>query len=462
MKRIINLYLLPIILITSIQVSSQEVTLSEAVEVTDIEQLLELVKDGATLRTEEDKKRLDSFNRSKQKQEKLLADARWLLKKESNREKRLTKQFEDNDSRLSDLEEQLNLKIGTLGELFGVVRQLSGDAKNTYSQSLTNLEFPSRIEFLGNLAERKELPKVNELERLWFELLNEMNASGKISKFSSEVLDTSGNSSLYDVIRIGQFNAVADSNYLRFIPEEQSLEFLSKNPDGSRSSLRKLSSFEEGDYVEFSIDPTRGSLLNLILQNPSVIERINQGGFVGYIILIILVSGLALGAYRFNFLYNSQKSLIKELDTGKFNEGSPLKEIDDVLKQKDNLDQDQLETKIEAILSSTGPLYERSISSIKLLAAVAPLLGLLGTVVGMIGTFQAITLFGTGDPKLMAGGISQALVTTMLGLIAAVPLLFMHNQLDTRSREIIQIIEEEAIGKIACNSGRFCQLTSKN
>ena len=449
MKRIINLYLLPIILITSIQVSSQEVTLSEAVEVTDIEQLLELVKDGATLRTEEDKKRLDSFNRSKQRQEKLLADARWLLTKESNREKRLTKQFEDNDSRLSDLEEQLNLKIGTLGELFGVVRQLSGDAKNTYSQSLTNLEFPSRIEFLGNLAERKELPKVNELERLWFELLNEMNASGKISKFSSEVLDTSGNSSLYDVIRIGQFNAVADSNYLRFIPEEQSLEFLSKNPDGSRSSLRKLSSFEEGDYVEFSIDPTRGSLLNLILQNPSVIERINQGGFVGYIILIILVSGLALGAYRFNFLYNSQKSLIKELDTGKFNQGSPLKEIDDVLKQKDNLDQDQLETKIEAILSSTGPLYERSISSIKLLAAVAPLLGLLGTVVGMIGTFQAITLFGTGDPKLMAGGISQALVTTMLGLIAAVPLLFMHNQLDTRSREIIQIIEEEAIGKIA-------------
>jgi len=449
MKRIINLYLLPVLLITSIQVSSQEVTLSEAVEVTDIEQLLELVKDGATLRTEEDKKRLDSFNRSKQRQEKLLADARWLLKKESNREKRLTKQFEDNDSRLSDLEEQLNLKIGTLGELFGVVRQLSGDAKNTYSQSLTNLEFPSRIEFLGNLAERKELPKVDELERLWFELLNEMNASGKISKFSSEVLDTSGNSSLYDVIRIGQFNAVADSNYLRFIPEEQSLEFLSKNPDGSRSSLRKLSSFEEGDYVEFSIDPTRGSLLNLILQNPSVIERINQGGFVGYIILIILVSGLALGAYRFNFLYNSQKSLIKELDTGKFNEGSPLKEIDDVLKQKDNLDQDQLETKIEAILSSTGPLYERSISSIKLLAAVAPLLGLLGTVVGMIGTFQAITLFGTGDPKLMAGGISQALVTTMLGLIAAVPLLFMHNQLDTRSREIIQIIEEEAIGKIA-------------
>ncbi len=449
MKKLINLFILPLFLFSVSGLQAQEVTVSEPVVVTDIEQLLELVKDSATLRTEEDKQRIASFNRSKQKQEKLLADARWLLKKESNREKKLTKQFEDNDARLSDLEEQLNLKIGTLGELFGVVRQLSGDAKSTYSQSLTNLEYPSRIEFLGNLAERKELPKINELERLWFEILNEMNASGKVTKFTSDVLDTSGNSAKYDVVRVGQFNAIADSNYLRFIPEEQSLEFLLKNPDGTRSALKKISNFEDGDYVEFLIDPTRGSLLNLILQNPSIFERVNQGGVVAYIILIILISGLALGAFRFRFLFESQKSLIAELESGKYNEGSPLKEIDEVLKQKNKLDQDELENKIEAILSSTGPTYEKSISLIKLLAAVAPLLGLLGTVVGMIATFQAITLFGTGDPKLMAGGISQALVTTMLGLIAAVPLLFMHNQLDTRSREIIQIIEEEAIGKIA-------------
>ena len=449
MKKIINSLILPIILVASFQLNAQDVSMSAPVVVTDIEQLLELVKDSSTLRSAEDNKRLADFNKSKQKQEKLLADAKWLLKVQSNREKKLTKQFEDNDSSLSDLEEQLNLKIGTLGELFGVVRQLSGDAKSTYSQSLTNLEFPSRIDFLGNLAERKELPKVFELEQLWYELLNEMNASGKVSKFSSEVLDTSGDSSLQDVIRVGQFNAIADSNYLRFISEEQSLEFLSKNPDGTRSSLKKLTNFQNGDYVEFSIDPTRGSLLNLILQNPSVIERVNQGGFVGYIILLILASGLALGGLRGVFLFNSQKSLTEELESGKYAEGSPLKDIDDVLKQKANLDQDQLETKIEAILSSTGPMYEKSISTIKLLAAVAPLLGLLGTVIGMIGTFQAITLFGTGDPKLMAEGISTALVTTMLGLIAAVPLLFVHNQLDTRSREIIQLIEEEAIGKIA-------------
>jgi biopolymer transport protein ExbB len=276
-----------------------------------------------------------------------------------------------------------------------------------------------------------------------------MNASGKVSKFNYSVLNTSGEDEIFEVIRVGQFNSIADRNYLRFISEEQSLEFLSSNPPDTRSGLKGLSNFEDGDYVEFMIDPTRGSLLNLILQNPSVIERINQGGIPGYIILIILFSGLGIGSFRFMFLYNSQKSLIEELETGNFQEGSPLKEIDNVLSQKDKLDQDQLESKIEAILSSTGPIYEKSISTIKLLAAVAPLLGLLGTVIGMISTFQAITLFGTGDPKLMADGISQALVTTMLGLIAAVPLLFVHNQLDTRSREIIQIIEEEAIGKIA-------------
>ena len=199
------------------------------------------------------------------------------------------------------------------------------------------------------------------------------------------------------------------------------------------------------------IDPTRGSLLSLILQNPGFFERINQGGFVGYLILIILVMGLMMGGVRFKFLLNEKKSLDAELNTGNYVSGSPLSEIETLISDT-TLDQEQLENKIEAVLSNVEPVYEKNLSTVKLLAAVAPLLGLLGTVIGMIETFQAITLFGTGDPKLMADGISQALVTTMLGLITAVPLLFIHNQLDTRSREIVQIIEEQAIGKIATTS----------
>ena len=191
-------------------------------------------------------------------------------------------------------------------------------------------------------------------------------------------------------------------------------------------------------------------MLSLILQNPGFFERINQGGFVGYLILLILLLGLTMSGLRFKFLRDEKISIDSELSSGDLKSGSPLYEINAIISDS-SLDQEKLENKIEAVLSNVEPVYEKNLSTVKLLAAVAPLLGLLGTVIGMIETFQAITLFGTGDPKLMADGISQALVTTMLGLITAVPLLFMHNQLDTRSREIIQIIEEQAIGRIASN-----------
>ena len=393
---------------------------------------------------------MDQFIKNRNQQQKLLNDARWLLKLEKDREQKLTKNFEDNDAKLSDLEEQLNLKIGTLGETFGVVRQISGDAKSTYSQSLTNLQFPSRIDFLADLAERKALPSVPELEKLWFTLLNEIYESGKVVSFDSPVLDTSGEAENQKVLRIGQFNAISSRKYLRFIPEQQVLEYLESNPPSTRSSVRALSKLESDGYAEFAIDPTRGSLLSLILQNPGFFERINQGGFVGYLILLILLLGLTMSGLRFKFLRDEKISIDGELSSGDLKSGSPLYEINEIISDS-SLDQEKLENKIEAVLSNVEPVYEKNLSTVKLLAAVAPLLGLLGTVIGMIETFQAITLFGTGDPKLMADGISQALVTTMLGLITAVPLLFMHNQLDTRSREIIQIIEEQAIGRIASN-----------
>ena len=446
--KITNKFLLLLTLSFASIIIAQDSSDEISVEPTDIDILLDLVEENTLLRTKENQDRLNEFISNRNKQQKLLNDARWLLKLEKDREAKLTKNFEDNDARLSDLEEQLNLKIGTLGETFGVVRQISGDAKSNYSQSLTNLQFPSRIDFLADLAERKALPSVPELEKLWFTLLNEIYESGKVVKFNSPVLDTSGDAETQEVLRIGQFNAIADRTYLRFIPEQQVLEFLESNPPSTRSSVRAISSLEKDGYAEFAIDPTRGSLLSLILQNPGFFERINQGGFVGYLILVILLLGLAMGGMRFRFLVSERKSIDEELESGNLKQGSPLHEINEIISDK-SLDQEKLENKIEAVLSNTEPVYEKNLSTVKLLAAVAPLLGLLGTVIGMIETFQAITLFGTGDPKLMADGISQALVTTMLGLITAVPLLFVHNQLDTRSREIVQIIEEQAIGRIA-------------
>jgi len=102
----------------------------------------------------------------------------------------------------------------------------------------------------------------------------------------------------------------------------------------------------------------------------------------------------------------------------------------------------------EAILKETPKLNAR-IAFIKIISMVAPLLGLLGTVVGMILTFQAITLFGTGDPKTMAGGISQALMTTVMGLCVAIPTVLLHAIVQTRSNSIIHVLNERAAGLLA-------------
>ena len=190
----------------------------------------------------------------------------------------------------------------------------------------------------------------------------------------------------------------------------------------------------------------------MLIDRAGFFERINQGGFVGYVILIILALGIAMGAIQFQFLYKESKSIDGELQSGKFSNDSILGKLNNIYSGYKGDNPEELEAQLEDVLAKASPPLEKNLSIIKLLAAVAPLLGLLGTVIGMIETFQAITLFGTGDPKLMAGGISQALVTTMLGLIAAVPLLFIHNLLDSRSRAISQIYEEQAIGFVATSS----------
>ena len=452
-----NFKFLPLLLISSL-VFSQENSM-EPLEpiVTDLDRLVESVKKTANTRSAEDNLRLQRFLADKNRQQYLLNQMKSKLKAEESRSVRLTKEYEDNDSKLADLEEQLTLKLGSFGELFGIVRQTAGESKGQFALSLTNIEYPSRIEFLGDIAERKslDLPTNEELERLWFEILNELNQSGKVKEYTSQILSKSGEVMEADILRIGVFNSVANGMYLNLVAEQNVLEYLPKQPDGGiRRSAKRLQNSDAASYHEVFIDPTRGSLLTKLIDRAGFFERINQGGFVGYIIIILLTIGLVLGAMRYRFLSQEAKVLDAELASGNFSDSSVLGKLNKIFKDYSGSTPEDLEAQLEDVLSRAVPVLEQNLSTIKLLAAVAPLLGLLGTVVGMIETFQSITLFGTGDPKLMAGGISQALVTTMLGLIAAVPLLFIHNILESRSRNITQVYEEQAIGFIASFSTR--------
>ncbi len=452
-----SIRLLPLILISSLAFAQDDT--SQLVEpiITDLDRLVESVKKTASSRSAEDNARLQRFLADKNRQQYLLNQMKANLKAEENRSARLTKEYEDNDARLADLEEQLTLKLGSFGELFGIVRQTAGESKGQFTLSLTNVEYPERVEFLGDIAERKslDLPTNEELERLWFEILNELNQSGKIKEYSTEILSKSGEIQDANILRVGVFNSVADGMYLNLVAEQNILEYLPKQPDGGiRRSAKRLQNSESGTYHEIYIDPTRGSLLTKLIDRAGFFERINQGGFVGYIIIILFTIGIILGALRYRFLSAESKVLDAELSSGNFSDNSVLGKLNRIFKDYHGNTPEDLEAQLEDVLSRAVPVLEQNLSTIKLLAAVAPLLGLLGTVVGMIETFQSITLFGTGDPKLMAGGISQALVTTMLGLIAAVPLLFIHNILESRSRAITQVYEEQAIGFIASFSTR--------
>jgi biopolymer transport protein ExbB len=444
-----KLYLLPFLIFSINAQDAESIPVVEPV-ITDLDLLVESVKTTASIRAKEDRARLNKFLSDKNKQQALLDNMKYRLTLEERRSERLTKEYEDNDSQLSDLEEQLTLKLGSFGELFGIVRQTAGESKGQFMLSLTNIEFPERIEFLGDLAERKslDLPTTEELERLWYEILNELNQSGKVKSYNADILTKSGELVNQDVMRIGVFNSVSNGDYLNLVAEQNLLEYLAKQPERSiRRSVKKLQNSD--DYREVFIDPTRGSLLTKLIDRDTWLERINAGGFVGYVIIIILILGLTMGVLRFKFLDEESKSINKELETNNFSENSILGKLNSIYSKYSGNNPEDLESQLEDILAKATPPLEKNLSVIKLLAAVAPLLGLLGTVIGMIETFQAITLFGTGDPKLMAGGISQALVTTMLGLIAAVPLLFVHNILDSRSRAISQIYEEQAIGLLA-------------
>ena len=249
---------LPLLLITSF-VFAQE-TVEQPVEpiITDLDRLVESVKKTASSRSAEDNARLQRFLADKNRQQYLLNQMKAKLNAEEDRSVRLTKEYEDNDARLADLEEQLTLKLGSFGELFGIVRQTAGESKGQFSLSLTNIEYPERIDFLGDIAERKslDLPTNEELEKLWFEILNELNQSGKVKEYSTQILSKSGEVVDADILRIGVFNSVANGMYLNLVAEQNVLEYLPKQPDGGiRRSAKRLQNSDSGTYHEVYIDP---------------------------------------------------------------------------------------------------------------------------------------------------------------------------------------------------------------
>jgi len=399
-------------------------------------------------------KRFD-FSRTSTK-EKQLADLKKInsklktdLKNAEDLSQRLINQFDQNEKILAELEEKLTLKLGNLGEMFGVVKQVSGQTRGEFKNSITNIDNPARDLFLKNLAESKKLPDLSDISNLWVELVKEIRNAETIKVFKTNVLTADGNNDELEVLRIGTFSITHEGMFLKHLVETNQIEFLPSQPAGvSKRKLKNLQMDPEGIFT-IDIDPTRGAILEKLIQKKNLFQRIADGGLVGYVIILLGLAGVALASERIYVLRKVLQSIKDQENNENVSNDNLLGLLINTAKDNINESLDSLELILDEKIQSITPSIQVRVKAIKLIATVAPLLGLLGTVIGMIETFQAITLFGTGDPKLMAGGISQALVTTMLGLIVAAPLLFMHSYAENYSNTIIAFLEEKASGIVA-------------
>lgn len=450
------------ILTISVQLNAQEEqefptdpVISEKLKnIQTLEQLLEIIENDRQASGVINDQREQKFLAARDRQKFLLEQAVARLDQEEKRSVRLQKQFEENEKTLEDIQETLRIRIGNFGELFGVVRQVAGETIAIVKNSIVSLQFPNREKNLTGLVEARGIPSIEQMHGLRVELLREMSQSGQVQRFQKQVVLPGGSIVDAEIVRVGVFNAITENFFLQFVPDTQSLQVLARQPARRYQSMAKDLFALDAGYTTMAVDPSRGQILSLLIQAPGLAERINQGGLVGYFIIFIGLLGLALSLWRLLILRQDGQAINQQLTTDIVSQDNALGRILSVHNEHDAMDTELLELKIDEAILKEVPKLEKYHSIIKVFAAVAPLLGLLGTVVGMIVTFQALTLFGTGDPKLMAGGISQALVTTMLGLIVAIPLVFLHSVLTSWSGTLIEVLEEQSAGLIARHAER--------
>ncbi|ELE5025453.1 MotA/TolQ/ExbB proton channel family protein [Vibrio fluvialis] len=371
---------------------------------------------------------------------------------------KLSAQFSKNENNLARLEEKLRLETGSLGEIFGVVRQNAKEIRAELENSVTGVDRQQYASVIDDIVAAKSLPSMKQLIGLWHAMDEQIHASGEISTHDIAFIDGEGRTQTTSATRIGALGLVTEQGYVNWNNARKDAIAYQKQPDNGPTSS-SLASIKQGDTAAVVLDPSRGTLLEQLAQAPTLQQRLEAGGVIGKIILVLLAVGLIIGVYRGIVLAIARQKIQAQLKTPNQPGNNPLGRILSVYNKEQNRSVEALELRLlEAVVDEQTGL-EKGLSMLKLLAALAPMLGLLGTVTGMIETFQVITQFGNGDPKVMAGGISMALVTTVLGLVAAMPLLLAHNILSTQAENIRNILEKQGIGLVAEEAERECGIT---
>jgi biopolymer transport protein ExbB len=420
-------------------------------------ELLRLIEQGQARDNREARQREAQFTQQKSQQQQLLNRARAERTRQENQSARLEQLFEDNQAKIVSARAALDERLGALKELFGVLQTVSGDAQGRFAGSLTNIHYPDRVDFLVELgtkmASANTLASIEDIERLWYELQREITESGQIVRFNSTVTMANGDQENVEIVRVGAFNIVFDDGYLLYDGSTKAISELQRQPEQGRytNSAGDLIDATSG-IVTFGLDVTRGSILALLVESPTVTDRIHQGGIVGYCIIGLGLVGLLIAIWRFMGLSTDSRKVTAQLKRDSASTDNPLGRVLAAYESNRNADTETIELKLSEAALKEMPGLTKGLLFIKVISVVAPLMGLLGTVTGMIKTFQVITLYGAGDPKMMAGGISQALMTTVLGLVVAIPMVLLHTVVSGQSRKIINILQSQSAGLIAQHS----------
>ncbi|MDN3487119.1 MotA/TolQ/ExbB proton channel family protein [Pseudoalteromonas sp. APC 3224] len=424
-----------------------------AAEPMNLDALLKTLEQGKSAQSEQNKQREQEFAARQNEQVQMLKNTQAKRNQMLSESERLETQFEENEIKLANLTDTLSKRMGSLKELFGVLQQVAGDSSNKFATSVVSSQLPGRSTFMDELAQKmgstSKLASIEDIEKVWFELQREMTEQGKVSRFNTDVIVDGGNKVQKEVVRVGAFNLISDGQYLEYTPSTNTISQLTRQPSSRFTATAADLQQANTGVVPFALDPTGGSILGLLVQAPVTSEQVHQGGAVGYVILGVGLLALLIALERFVSLLLMGGKIRRQLKDDTARDDNPLGRVMKVKDQYPNVAYDTLELKLSEAILREMPKITRNLTLIKIISVVAPLLGLLGTVTGMINTFQAITLFGTGDPKLMAGGISQALVTTVLGLVVAIPTVFLYTLLNTRSKGLLLILQEQSAGIIA-------------
>ena len=423
-----------------------------------LQELLEQTRNLHAQEEQQNAERERKFQADRDHQAGLLNQAQEEGKALENASHQLSSEYDANDKQITSLEAQLKDREGNLGELFGVTRQVAGDLSTVLDQSMISGQFPDREEFFRKMASSKELPSTPKLERMWFEIQREMTEQGIVARLHTKVVEKDGSAKDSDVVRIGPFIAMSDGRYLSYVPEEKTLRVLERQPPHEFTKAASQLQDAKSGYVLAAVDPARGVLLNLYVERPNLWERIQRGQAVGYVIIAVGIIGVICAAYQFFFLLSARMAVRKQLDDLEHpTADNPLGRVLLAFKgdpTQSAADAEVAELKISEAVLREVPRLERFQAFLRLAVAAGPLLGLIGTVIGMIITFQSITESGSSDPKLMAAGIGQAMIATVLGLSVAVPLLFINAGLTAMSKQIVQVLDEQSTGLLAENIER--------